>query len=620
MLVNGVLGGGGVSSYTISGTVYDADGSTAVAGATVALGALSAVSAANGTYTISGVALGESGSMTCTKTGYVWTAITVAEITESITGQNYTNTWWAAGGASASILGRYPAIGAASRAASYSNLANPGTNDLTEGVADVDWTTQNGWAGADYKYLLTGIVPTSDDTVIVHFGDIGASNTNGIFGAIDGAKYFAAFQTNYGYLSAKNASGATAILATQLRNNGVIAIAGNTVYFNGVSIGACDGAYNGANALALMAANAAGVSPIVGKVKSAVVYSSTLNASQISMVTNGMRAIAPNISIASPTRYQVFQRSGTTGTISISGTVYGTSNVTVEASWSGGAYADIATGVTGAFSGSLASQTHGQGTLTLRIKTTTVTASVDYVGIGDVFVIAGQSNASGRGTNTDLAYSHATLKAGNFGNGYDWKELSSLYFDDNTIQTDTVSGDAAYNYTSAWIPMTTLFLADQAVPVAFIPCAKGGTTIADWQPGADHSDRTTLYGSMNYRIGQVGGAKAVLLWLGENDVVAGTAEATFNSGLDTLANAVNSDRSIKVMVCKIENAAAYDETAVNNAINTAWGDNTNVLTGPDFSDLTPTGDGSSVFHFKSDAEMSTTGGRWWNALVTAFGY
>ena len=244
-----------------------------------------------------------------------------------------------------------------------------------------------------------------------------------------------------------------------------------------------------------------------------------------------------------------------------------------------------------------------------------VTASAAYVGIGDVFIIAGQSNASGRGTNVQ-SYSHASLKATMLGNDYVWKELADPV-DSSVSQVDVVSADVALN--SFWPLLTTSIMADQGVPIAFVPCAKGGTSVADWQPGVDHSDRSTLYGSMNYRATQTGGAKCVLWWQGENDVLNGTLEAAYNAALDSLANAINADQSIELMACKLQDLSTwdggYDETAVNAAINTAWGDNANVLQGPDFSDITPGGDG---VHFRTDAELTTAATRWWTAIEAEF--
>lgn len=174
----------GSVKYTISGTVYDANGTTAVANATVALSSYSATSAANGTYTISNVPAGTSGSMTCTLAGYRWTAITVAAMSGNLTAQNYTNAWWAAGGIAASAVAAYKPKAAADYATSKVNLVNPGTYNCTDGAAYPTWDSTNGWkfAGASSQYLDAGFpVAATGWSYICQF-----SNVSGLDGYLFG--------------------------------------------------------------------------------------------------------------------------------------------------------------------------------------------------------------------------------------------------------------------------------------------------------------------------------------------------------------------------------------------------------------------------------------------------
>jgi hypothetical protein len=247
-LVTILAGASAPSVYTISGTVYDADGSTAVEGATVALGALSAVSAANGTYTITDVPAGASGSMTCTKAGYSWTAITVAAMSGNLTAQNYSNAWWATGGISASCVAAYKPLGAASLATSYVNLANPGTNNATPGTAPT-FAAATGWtfSAASSQYLKTGIQPADNWSAFVRYSNTtDGVNNQFLLGSRNGStatRFFLAVNSaasnavSYGLGDTVN--GAPELLT------GCIGFAGHQGYRNGVADGAVIGAWSG---------------------------------------------------------------------------------------------------------------------------------------------------------------------------------------------------------------------------------------------------------------------------------------------------------------------------------------------------------------------------------------
>lgn len=96
-LVTNLLGGGGVTTYSISGTVVlITDGSTALADVTIALGAYNTTTAADGTFTLSGIPADTEGSLTATKAGYEFSpaAISIAAMTDNLTAQNFSAILW----------------------------------------------------------------------------------------------------------------------------------------------------------------------------------------------------------------------------------------------------------------------------------------------------------------------------------------------------------------------------------------------------------------------------------------------------------------------------------------------------------------------------------------------
>ncbi len=101
--------------------------------------------------------------------------------------------WWLSGGiAAANCIAAYQPKGAVSLAASYSNLASPGTYDCTVGNEPA-WDATNGWKfDGSNDYLSTGIVPTIDQTwsAFIRFANLGYRPSGGIFGTYETSKYF----------------------------------------------------------------------------------------------------------------------------------------------------------------------------------------------------------------------------------------------------------------------------------------------------------------------------------------------------------------------------------------------------------------------------------------------
>ena len=311
---------------------------------------------------------------------------------------------------------------------------------------------------------------------------------------------------------------------------------------------------------------------------------------------------ADALAVTSPAAYRVFQRSGTTGSIAISGTYTGTPTA-IEASWNGGAYATIdAAPAGGTYSGTLSGQTQGQGTLTVRFTNDTgVTHSVGYVGIGEVIVTAGQSNSLGQGTNSQT-YRHPTIKATKY-TGSGWAEFADPY--------DGAGG-------SPWAWAATYLQNALGVPVAFLSCGADGASITTWTVGGKAS-YTAALARIQAAVGSGSGAVRCVVWhQGETDALAPMSEATYHGHLVTLVSQFTTDvPGVKFMPCLLQDSTGItdaDEDAIRAATTASWADITDVETGPDFTDLTST----DSYHPKTDADQIVMGMRWADKLVEAF--
>lgn len=125
--------------------------------------------------------------------------------------------------------------------------------------------------------------------------------------------------------------------------------------------------------------------------------------------------------------------------------------------------------------------------------------------VGDVYVIAGQSNAAGRGRRPVFDPPEDGVHV--FRNSGIWDLASHPLHD----CTDTVFPESAEKLNpghSPWLEFGRVVKRSAGVPVGLIPAAKGGTPLSAWNPCEDGY----LYHSMMDRIHATGGCVRGVLW------------------------------------------------------------------------------------------------------------
>ena len=194
--------------------------------------------------------------------------------------------WYLAGGVlSANVVGAYRAIGAASLAASKVNIANPGTNDLTE-VTAVTWNAVTGWTAG---VLNTGIVPASGYSALARYSGFTGFDRR-VFGA-KGATGNSELSIDPYYM--KFASGGEKEGSSQLQT-GVVGIAGQNGFREGAKVVTAIPAWNAASvALYIRARNNNGTIDQFFNAPSQAfaIYNSTLIDAQMLAITDAMNAL-----------------------------------------------------------------------------------------------------------------------------------------------------------------------------------------------------------------------------------------------------------------------------------------------------------------------------------------
>lgn len=139
---------------------------------------------------------------------------------------------------------------------------------------------------------------------------------------------------------------------------------------------------------------------------------------------------------------------------------------------------------------------------------TTAAGSIEPIGVGEVFVVAGQSYAGGHNDEvlkvTDAAQAVST---------YDWETKTWGIANDPPPH----NGDGG----SLWPPLGDMLSPTLRVPVAFVNVSVGATSTTKWMPDGPLHKRLVQVGR------EIGRFRAVLWQQGESDVIENTPTETY---------------------------------------------------------------------------------------------
>ncbi len=151
---------------------------------------------------------------------------------------------------------------------------------------------------------------------------------------------------------------------------------------------------------------------------------------------------------------------------------------------------------------------------------------VSHVGVGDLYVIAGQSNSAGYGK--DYIYDPCEMGVHILKNSGKWNLAVHPLQDSTGSAEDPVNMDGANTGHSLYLAFAKYVKREVHYPIGLIQTAKGGTGIDEWSP-----ENGPLYANMMERIRLAGGkVKAVLWYQGCSDALVELCESYYDKFVD----------------------------------------------------------------------------------------
>ncbi len=156
---------------------------------------------------------------------------------------------------------------------------------------------------------------------------------------------------------------------------------------------------------------------------------------------------------------------------------------------------------------------------------------IHHIGVGDIYVIAGQSNSAGYGR--DMAYDAPDLGVHLLRNNGKW-DLASHPFNESTGTIHEENMEAANPGSSPYLQFGKILKEALGYPIGFLQTALGGSPLSSWNP----DENGYLYKTMLDVIkGQGSQIKGVLWYQGESDANKALADSyleRFENMVETL--------------------------------------------------------------------------------------
>ena len=196
--------------------------------------------------------------------------------------------------------------------------------------------------------------------------------------------------------------------------------------------------------------------------------------------------------------------------------------------------------------------------LEVRLQGAESTISIANLLVGDLWVLAGQSNMEGLGELIEVQQPSPQVHGFDMADRWGVAEepLHTLVNAADPVhwplnaqrQPERLTGERLETFVVSrkkgaglGLPFAVEMVQRTGIPIGLIPCAHGGTSMDQWSPALKNREGESLYGSMYRRVQAVGGqVKGVLWYQGESDANP-TAAPQFLAKFEAFVKAMRSD-------------------------------------------------------------------------------